>query len=225
MGQFIIDNGDSNNYDSYYQPVEKKPHTKKWILILALLALISLILWVTGVFKPADKDTEYQSTLDTICAQAIVYVNDTINQSKIKGINIAGKIFYITVKDLVKAELIESNITNPLTNEKIPITTDIMLKVVSKGNFLCEGLAYAADDREAPVVTLLGDAVVTVPVGGTYNDPGAVATDNRDGDIDENVTRSGNVNFSKAGTYIISYFAIDRAENFSNTVTRTIIVK
>lgn len=226
MGQFIIDNDDSTSgYDSYYQPQEKKSKNKIFIILLAVIALIAVILWTSGVFKPKDDTVSYKDTIDNICDLSITYISDSDNQSNLVGIDVPGKIIYIELKDLVKADLIGSSIINPLTNTKFSLNTDIMLKVVSKNNFTCEGLVYDDDDRESPVVTLIGDPIVTVSVGGTYLDPGAVAEDNRDGNIDENVRRSGTVNFEVPGTYTISYFAIDRAGNYSNVVTRNIIVQ
>ena len=38
-------------------------------------------------------------------------------------------------------------------------------------------------DTTAPVITLIGDAQITVEVGTTYTDLGATASDNYDGDI------------------------------------------
>ena len=38
-------------------------------------------------------------------------------------------------------------------------------------------------DTTVPVITLVGDATVTIEVGSTYTDDGATASDNYDGDI------------------------------------------
>ena len=38
-------------------------------------------------------------------------------------------------------------------------------------------------DTTAPVITLLGEATVTIEVGSTYSDAGATASDNYDGDV------------------------------------------
>ena len=42
-------------------------------------------------------------------------------------------------------------------------------------------------DTAVPVITLLGDATVTIEVGSTYTDAGATATDNYDGDITSSI--------------------------------------
>ena len=43
-------------------------------------------------------------------------------------------------------------------------------------------------DTTAPVITLNGDAQITVEVGSTYTDLGATASDNYDGDITDDIS-------------------------------------
>jgi len=77
-------------------------------------------------------------------------------------------------------------------------------------------------DATAPVVTLLGDATVTVANGILYADAGATASDTLDGPITPSVA-SNTVNTATAGTYEVSYSATDAAGNVGTT-TRTVIV-
>ena len=42
-------------------------------------------------------------------------------------------------------------------------------------------------DTTLPVITLTGEATVTIEVGSTYTDAGATATDNYDGDITSSI--------------------------------------
>ena len=42
-------------------------------------------------------------------------------------------------------------------------------------------------DTTAPVITLVGDAVVDLSVGDTYSESGATASDNYDGDISADI--------------------------------------
>lgn len=216
---------DEASYGQYYRPEKKDPKSGPKIVILSVIMLIILLVFMSGILKPKDKTVSYQAVINNICAKAIKYTKNSDYASKLAGINTPGKVVYITLKDLADADLLAADVINPLTNEKIPSKTDIMLKVVSKGNISCSGLAYAEDDRVKPIVTLTGDATITISVGQTFKDPGATAKDNRDGEIDENITRSGTVNINAPGTYMIDYVAIDRAGNLSDTVTRTIVVK
>ncbi len=81
-------------------------------------------------------------------------------------------------------------------------------------------------DTEAPVITLNGDATVTVIVGDTFTDPGAQANDNVDGDLTGSITVGGDtVDTNTIGTYIITYNVSDAAGNAAAQVTRTVNVE
>ena len=71
--------------------------------------------------------------------------------------------------------------------------------------------AYIPPDTTAPVITVLGDNPLTLPVGSTFNDPGATALDAVDGEIAINA--SGSVNTAVPGSYTITYSATDAANN------------
>lgn len=77
------------------------------------------------------------------------------------------------------------------------------------------------EDTVPPVITLNGDNPMSVTKGETFADPGATALDDIDGVVD--VGASGNVDTSTIGTYSITYFASDRADNIS-TLTRIVNV-
>jgi len=81
-----------------------------------------------------------------------------------------------------------------------------------------------APDTEAPVITLKGNATIELKLNDKYNEEGATATDNKDGDISANITISGNVDTSKEGTYVVTYTVKDAAGNEAK-VERTITVK
>ena len=76
-------------------------------------------------------------------------------------------------------------------------------------------------DTTAPVITLTGDATVTVELGTSYTDAGATATD-ASGAI--SVTSSGTVDTDTVGTYVITYNASDASGNAATAVTRTVNV-
>ncbi len=77
-----------------------------------------------------------------------------------------------------------------------------------------------------PVITLNGDAVVNVVVGGTFNDPGATASDAEDGDLTGAIVVGGDVvDTDTPGTYVITYNVSDSLGNAAVEVTRTVIVQ
>ena len=77
-------------------------------------------------------------------------------------------------------------------------------------------------DTEKPVITLTGDASITLTQGDTYTEQGATWTDNVDGSGDAVVT--GSVDTSTVGTYTIAYNYTDAAGNVATEVTRTVDV-
>lgn len=83
--------------------------------------------------------------------------------------------------------------------------------------------ACSKDDTTAPVITINGTNPYVLLWGSdsTYLDPGAIATDDFDGEITCEV--SGSVDMFSAGVYTITYSATDVAEN-SISAPRTVII-
>ena len=77
-------------------------------------------------------------------------------------------------------------------------------------------------DSVGPIITLLGASTITHQLGDTYTDAGATATDAVDGTI--TVTTSGSVDVNTAGTYTLTYSALDAAGNTAVEVTRIVTV-
>ena len=77
-------------------------------------------------------------------------------------------------------------------------------------------------DETAPVITLLGDAIMTMTQSQTFNDPGTIVSDNFDTNLVARVI--GSVDPATVGTYILSYNASDSAGNIATTVTRIVYV-
>lgn len=79
-------------------------------------------------------------------------------------------------------------------------------------------------DVEKPVITLNGNAEITINKGSKYNEEGAKATDNIDGDISSKIKISGKVDTSKSGTYTITYQVTDKAGNRSDAMRKISVV-
>nr|WP_321229456.1 immunoglobulin-like domain-containing protein [uncultured Psychroserpens sp.] len=87
-------------------------------------------------------------------------------------------------------------------------------------NFCLGGVA----DTEKPVISLTGSATINLTVGDTYNELGATATDNIDGNLTSSIVISGTVNSNTAGTYTRNYNVSDTAGNAADQVSRSIVV-
>lgn len=79
------------------------------------------------------------------------------------------------------------------------------------------------EDREAPELTLTGQAEVTVSRYDLFQDPGATARDRCDGDLTASVTRAGTVNTASPEVYTLTYTVTDKAGN-TTTATRQVSV-
>jgi hypothetical protein len=79
-------------------------------------------------------------------------------------------------------------------------------------------------DAVAPVITLNGESAVNVPSGSAYDDAGATAADNIDGDISTRVVVNNPVNTAVVGAYTVTYNVQDFAGNPATQVTRTVNV-
>jgi hypothetical protein len=79
-------------------------------------------------------------------------------------------------------------------------------------------------DAVSPILTLVGEASVTVPSGNIYSDAGASAEDNIDGDISTSIVATGAVNTAVVGSYVITYNVVDRAGNSAASITRTVTI-
>ena len=74
-----------------------------------------------------------------------------------------------------------------------------------------------------PVITLTGNSIIDIEIGGVFIEPGATATDATDGDLTSSVVISGIVDTSTAGTYTIVYSVTDSDGDFSSII-RIIVV-
>src|SRR5699024_1467571 len=75
------------------------------------------------------------------------------------------------------------------------------------------------EDTTAPEITLNGDNPLELEIGDTYEEPGASAIDDVDGDVTVDI--SGEVDTSTVGSYEVVYTASDAAGNEA-TETRTV---
>jgi cytochrome c peroxidase len=79
-------------------------------------------------------------------------------------------------------------------------------------------------DTTRPVITLNGSSSMSLNQGTAFTDPGATASDNKDGNITNRISVSGTVNSNLPGTYRLDYNVQDTAGNAASTVSRTVQV-
>jgi hypothetical protein len=85
-------------------------------------------------------------------------------------------------------------------------------------------LAACSEDVIRPTVKLIGDAEISITQGEVFNDPGASAIDDVDGDISELINISGSVNTALTGVYTLVYTSTDSSGNVAISPIRKVTV-
>ncbi len=110
------------------------------------------------------------------------------------------------------------------SNVKLSIETDKSYLEVSDSSGNKESIEVPAlEFSSTPVITLNGESNMTLYVGSTYNEKGAIASDVCDGDLTDKITTSGSVDTNTKGTYTITYGVTNSDEKYTET-KRTIKV-
>ena len=78
--------------------------------------------------------------------------------------------------------------------------------------------------NQAPVITLLGSAVINLLQGEVYSDAGATAFDYEDGDLTLQIVASGSVDTAAPGSYTLTYDVTDNSGKSAAQVTRSVNV-
>ena len=158
--------------------------------------------------KSRDNFTDSEVIKIAILLQSLDSDNNSSN-----GINIDEAVKFNTVKNL--AELSLQDVKDLLIENKIePVSEEAAEQHLRE---------FGETDTVKPVIKLLGKKTINILEGSEYNDAGAVVTDNRDKDIELEV--SGAVNSDEIGTYLLKYNATDEAENSAIQVVRTVNVR
>lgn len=141
----------------------------------------------------------------------------------------------ITVNNRVEGARLESSTNgqdwqpdpDPLTPDSIVMTAEgsypIYIRQADDAQSVSESAeAQVRIDKTAPVITLNGDAVMSIHRGSTFVDPKAQVTDNLDPEPQFSI--NGTVDTDKLGEYTLTYAAVDHAGNHADHVTRTVQV-
>ena len=131
-----------------------------------------------------------------------------------------------TASDIGDGDLTSEIVTvNPVDDDTVDVYTVTYNVSDSSGNAAAEVTrTVRVVDTTIPVITLTGDAEVTIEVGTTYEDDGATADDNYDGDITGAIVTDNPVDDSVVGQYTVTYDVTDANDNDAVQVTRTVNV-
>lgn len=115
----------------------------------------------------------------------------------------------------------ESGVAQDFTS---PVTYTVTAADGSTQAYVVTVNVVGEPDTTAPVITLVGSSTVNLTVGDVFEDEGATAVDDVDGDITNQIEIVNSVNTSVVGAYTITYNVSDAAGNPATEVTRTVNV-
>ena len=131
-----------------------------------------------------------------------------------------------TASDSLDGDVTANIVTVNPVNTNVPGVYTVTYNVSdASGNDAIEiTREVTVSDTTIPVITLLGNATITIEAGMTYTDAGATATDSLDGDITAEMVVVNPVNTNVPGVYTITYNVSDAAGNNATEVTREVTV-
>ena len=226
---------DQSYSDTKYNEYEEPKKTFPWkVVIIIVLAILFIFLFWYFLFGGggSNGNVQYETLTTKLCEKALEY------ERKHEGTvdrNTPGATAYIRIQYLIDDYLIDSKpIKDPRYKSSIfsksqykeYISPDsyLRLSVASNGEPYCEGFVDTSDDHNKPIISLKGTSPITLAKGTNFEDPGAIATDDVDGDVTDKIQRSGSVDISKVGEYTITYTVTDTSGNVATT-KRVIIIE
>lgn len=225
----------------YEDESKKKFQIKRWMVIVAALALvliIVLILIIVHIVKSKEPEytiSDFKHLENRMEEEAPTYISQN-------SVELTSEEIKIDLKDL----LLENG--GSIDSSKVKATkickgyviatkndNEIYKPYISCGKYYTTSGYISSDtttkkktttirDIEKPVITLKGNSEITLNRGDKYNDEGASATDNIDGDITSKIKVSGKVDTTKTGTYTITYTVTDKAGNRAEVARKVTVV-
>ena len=177
--------------------------TQKRLLILSLFSICALFMCVFGVYK-----IYYTPKI-------VLNGNETITINLYEKYNEMGAIAYNHNKDLTKQIKISDNIDESKPG-KYKVTYELKNSKIERN--------VIVKDSIVPTITLNGNNKTIVKINTEYNELGATAFDNVDGEISDKIEIINNVDTSKIGDYKIIYKVTDKAGN-STIQEREVLVR
>ena len=132
-----------------------------------------------------------------------------------------------TAYDYIDGDLTSSIVTvNPVDNTTVGayIVTYNVNDSSNNSAIQVNRTVHVFIDTTSPIITMLGYSPFTIEVNSIYNDAGATAFDNYDGDLTSSIITINSVINTTLGTYTVTYNVNDSSGNAATEVTRTVNV-
>lgn len=226
----------NKNYSEDYVSEEKRFRVTRGMLILGIIILLVIIILIILLInainkrKPEYVITDFKKLESRMSEEAPNYLIQ-------KGIELGDQIITIDLKSLLvengggidsrsvkAAKICEGYVEASLDEEELYQSYISCYKNKKK---LYETSGYTkktktttvnVKDTEKPTILLNGDKEVTITKNDVYNDEGATAIDNIDGDVTAKIQVESDINLTVAGEYKITYTVTDSSGNRAEEV-------
>ena len=166
---------------------------------------------------PIDVNPEGASIIGSAGSGTDYFFNGSIDDLRVYNQAVPEE----NVSDLLKPASIDTS-----KKTTLPFTIVYTASDSSGNTTTVRRTVTVSDDAVPPVITLVGESEITINVGEVYEDEGATAIDDVDGNISFLIDTEGSeeIDTSKAGEHVVTYNVSDFSGNKATTVTRTVKV-
>ena len=202
---------------------------EKGFTLVELLAVIVILAIILAVAVPSIANIVNSATMGSFKSDAKMVLT-AIDYEKLKDENFV----FTTIDENNIADMLKLSAANYESITVTIVDEKPYLIIIGKGKWAGYTVYGKADnmrvvnsndyDVTIPIITLIGTTPITIEAGSVYNDAGATASDDKDGDITSKMTISSNMNANVVGTYTVTYNVTDNNGNKATTLTRTINV-
>lgn len=207
---YFNENKENTNIDDQFNNKKKGFDFQKYKLPLIVLGAIILMIIVILIFVSIFKNRVNYFLILNGSEEMTIYEGTTYNEPGYAGSD--NKQNDLTSEVSVSGEVNSSTIGTYVLTYKLHNTEKTRtVNVVAKPDIIT-------------IIHLKGEKTIRIKVGETFNDPGCSVIDAIEGDITARVTKSSNVDSSKAGTYRIVYSVVN-SSGVTTSETRTVIVE
>ena len=211
---------------------------KKAFTLVEVLAIIVILGIILAVVVPSTfsiikrgKETSYKTLVKTFKNEAKLYVSKYSDAVNADLDNIG--YYEVTLDDLNGDNLLKSPVVDPRTDTSINLTKYILITrntdysltycYEDEGCDIPSSVEVPINDVK-PIITISGQKIITITQGTIYDDLGATASDDVDGDITNKITIVNNVNINVPGSYQVIYTVADSSGNKRTTIRSVIVI-
>ena len=175
-----------------------------------------------------DNVSKYNSYIDANADLFSAIATPAEVQSMVHIVNViaaAAEPSSLTSQHLVLAGVVVNAGTDPVNTLSVAELAQVSFDINAANPVTTAALQGIAEQVVTPVISLTGNATVTIEAGGNYTEQGAIASDAHDVDTSPTVTVGGDsVDASSVGSYTVTYNVTDASGNVASQVTRTVTV-